>query len=242
MKENENQDESTKENPTPQDQTRGDNDADKLYPETKGDDEVTESGHKSEDSQEKKPSSDAPGNEGDTPKDDQTSDSQGKETQKTEAYDLETPSGTFLTDKDISDFRSFAKEEKLGKDEAQKILNFMSEKHSSELPGGKSYQDRIKRFDQLALDDPNLGGSQEKYDENIKLGTDALKTFFPEVYDEMKEFLRLTGYSHHPGIIKGFANIGRNLQNDGFVKGSSKSGKDKDVPIWDKLYPTTINA
>jgi len=107
------------------------------------------------------------------------------------------------------------KELGLTQDQAQKLVDFQAE----QVQAGS--QKQIDDFNQLmndwrtqASNDKEYGG--DKFDENIKIGQNAITTYGTP---ELKQLLEEQGVGNHPEVIRFMVRVGQTLKED--VPGSS---------------------
>lgn len=85
--------------------------------------------------------------------------------------------------------------------------------------------------------DPEIGGAN--YDRTVALSAKALDQFFPgERGTEFRDFLRATGLTNHPEMIRGFASIGAAI-SDGSIHIGDSTREVKLTPA-EKLYPAFV--
>lgn len=133
--------------------------------------------------------------------------------------ELKLPEESHLTQAEVDEIASFAKEQGLSQEAAQKLLD---REHSAI---GKYKETQLQQFEQLGQEwrkavesDPAIGG------DNLKATAEhakrALDKFAPE---SLKKFLNESPYGNHPDLVRLFANIGKAMQDDKMVLAGSQS-------------------
>lgn len=129
-------------------------------------------------------------------------------------YDLKLPDGTALTQADVDEISSYAKEKKLTNEQAQELLE-REHKIVNKFSENQKVQFEAKRDEwyKAAEGDKEIGGTQFK--ESAENAKRALERFGS---DSLKQFLRETPWGNHPELIRTFARIGKAMSNDKFVQ------------------------
>ena len=144
-----------------------------------------------------------------------------------EKYELKRPEGSKLTEEALAEISSIAKENKLTNAEAQLLLNTRSQAidavHSSQQQQLKTLQEGWR---EAVKKDPVLGG--EKLAETQRLTQLVIDNAMD---DELRSFLKETGYGDHPAVVRFLRKIGSEMgegkpPNSG--QGGSGSGETKD--------------
>jgi len=156
--------------------------------------------------------------------------SKADETVEVEEIKLEAIEDSKLTDADVKRIEAFAKDRGLNNEAANELLKNES----------KSIDDyaasQLEKFEAIQegwvseiKSDKEFGG--EKFSETAEFSKRAAERFLSE---DFREALDVSGWGNHPELVKGFARIGRAMENDGFVHGKSseKSGRSME----DKFY------
>jgi len=147
------------------------------------------------------------------------SDQKQGESKEEVKLELKLPEESHLTQAEVDEIASFAKEQGLSQEAAQKLLD---REHSAI---GKYKDTQLQQFEQLGQEwrkavesDPAIGGDNLKATaENAKR---ALDKFAPE---SLKKFLNESPYGNHPDLVRLFANIGKAMQDDKMVLAGSQS-------------------
>lgn len=152
--------------------------------------------------------------------------SEDKEDEKVgQDYKLELPKDTRLRDADMERIASYAKEQGLSKDAAQKLLQGESEARDSYFEKlQEDHQENIREWQSEVKLDKELGG--ENYNKNIELARRVAHKFGSERF--LKD-LDESGYGNHPEMVRVFARIGKSMHSDEFVRAGSQSGGDRSM-------------
>jgi hypothetical protein len=142
-------------------------------------------------------------------------------TQATEAADeyvFTAPEGQEFDPEILKTYSETAKELKIGKDAAQKMLDkiapAMQERQQRQVDAiNKEWIETVKA-------DKEYGG--EKLSENLAVAKKALDTF---ATPEFKSFLEESRLGNNPEVIRFMLRVGRAISEDKFVAGASTSGK-----------------
>jgi hypothetical protein len=145
------------------------------------------------------------------------------ETKEEIKIELKIPEGSLLTQAEVDEIASFAKEQGLSQEAAQKLLD----REHSAIDNFKNTQ--LQQFEQKREEwwkavesDKELGGDNFKQTaENAKR---ALDKFAPE---SLKKFLAESPYGNHPDLIRLFNNIGKAMQDDKLVLAGTQSAPSK---------------
>ena len=148
-----------------------------------------------------------------------------------EAYEFQAPEGVTLDTELVEEFTGIAKELKLPKDEAQKIVD-LGPKIMQKFADAQAQivVDAQAKWRADSMADPEIGG--DNLDENLALSKKALDTFGTP---ELKTLLVESGLGNHPEVIRVFNRIGKGISNDGLVTG--KAVVNTPTTLANKLYP-----
>ena len=129
-------------------------------------------------------------------------------------YELKIPENSILDAAVVEQVSLFAKENKLSNEQAQAILERENSAAQAGLEAEHSkMKERVESFKAKCLEDskadPEIGG--DKFKETALLANDALDKLFPG--DEIRKIMDDSGLGNHPTVLKGFAKIGRMLQD-----------------------------
>ena len=146
--------------------------------------------------------------------DDEQKEDKSEEEKKALDYDsLDVPEDTPLQKEEVERILKQSKEEGLSKDDAQKRLE-----EADTLVKGyalRSQQALEQAADQWIQDtknDKEIGG--ERYKESVELARRTAHKFgTPEFLDSLNK----TGFGNHPEVIRVFARIGRQMQDDKLI-------------------------
>lgn len=134
-------------------------------------------------------------------------------------YDLKLPEGTLLTQAEVDKIVSFAKDQGLSQESAQKLV----EREHEILANYKDNQEQ--QFEQMREQwfkqvegDKELGGDNLKA--TAEMARRALDKFAP---DSLKKFFAESPYGNHPDVIRMFSKIGKAMQDDKIVLAGTQS-------------------
>lgn len=154
-----------------------------------------------------------------------------KSNEKTLDYSqIKPPEGSKLTETERNDVLSFAKENGITPDAAEKLLA----KVDSISQGERLRREATLKSERLgwadeARADQEIGGA--KFDESIKLAQNALIRYGSK---ELNEWLDETGMGNNKEVIRTFSRIGRALHEGGPPKGGEPG--QRDIPIEEVFY------
>lgn len=148
-------------------------------------------------------------------------------------YDLKLAEGSPLTQANVDEIVSFAKERGLSNEQATELLareEGVLKQHN---------QTQLTKFEALRTDWYNeINGDKELGGDNLKQTAEfaqrALEKFAP---DTLKAFLKSSPYGNHPDLIRTFYKIGKAMANDTLVSANSHSTKTKSYE--ELLYDNT---
>ena len=132
-----------------------------------------------------------------------------------EDYTFEMPEGIDLDKAGADEFAAIAKELKLPKDAAQKLVGLEVKRLQ------KAQQDHVSLVESWAEQvntDPEIGG--DRLSENLAVARKAVDAFGSQA---LKDLLNSTGLGNHPEVVKAFYKAGKAISEDGFVRGAPKS-------------------
>jgi hypothetical protein len=128
----------------------------------------------------------------------------------------------------IKGFRKFAHEAKLTQEDVDNILKFNSNHVKSLNEAAK--QQRAEGVESLKKE------WGEDFDTNKKLATLAVG-YFDDEGKSLSTFLKDTGASKNPVVMKLFHKIGGFLKEDGYIKSSDFTSTPKGKSLAERLYP-----
>lgn len=127
-----------------------------------------------------------------------------------EKYDLKLPADAKLDASFVESVASYAKENGLSNEQAQKVLDReagLVSNHTKTLVS--EYQNQVKSWQDAVAADKEFGG--DKLTENKEMYHRAVERFGGETF---KKLLVDSGYEHHPEVFKAFAKIGKEMAED----------------------------
>lgn len=138
----------------------------------------------------------------------------GEGTQTTEevAYEFTAPEGMELDQASTDEFRAIAKELKLPKDAAQKVVDLAVKREAARMEAHKA---AISGWADEVRNDKELGG--DKLNETLATAKKAIDLGPPE----LKELLNNSGIGNHPAVVKWAYTVGKALSEDSFVSGKA---------------------
>ncbi len=160
-----------------------------------------------------------------------------------EYADFSVPEGMKLEGQDLTDFKSFAKEQDLTQEQAQKVLDFAGPRIKAmvEQPY-KAWKELTEQWWNQTREDPEMGGT--KLEQSVKDAGQAFVSgesnpFFKTQAEvqAMREALKVTGAIHHPEVQRLFVRMGRMLAEPGHLTGKP-APHDRQQALLNSMYPT----
>jgi hypothetical protein len=193
------------------------------------------------------PPSDTP--PADKPPEDEPPEDKPPETRAPAEYaDFIVPEGMSMDQAQVREFKSFAKEQDLTQEQAQKILAYGGAKIKEMIEAPyKTWSETQTKWQEEAKADPEIGGT--KFTDSI---TKAARVFEPgesnpfvktaEEALSLRQALFMTGAGNNPAMVKFFVRIGQLLAEPGHVEGNpnpaANENKGKDRPLAEKMFTT----
>lgn len=144
-------------------------------------------------------------------------------------YKFEVPEGVTLDEARTTEFVAIAKELKLPKESAQKVVD-LAVKH--EQARAEAHVAQVGEWAAAVKADKDLGG--DKLGESRAVAKKAIDLGPPE----LKQFLNDTGLGNHPAIFRWAHAVGKAMSEDNFVQGTkAPAGPVKSQA--DRLYPSS---
>ena len=152
------------------------------------------------------------------------------------------PEGAEFDETAMSEFKSFAKEQDLTQEQAQRILEFGNAKIKAMTEAPYKLWAKTQADWQAEVKaDAEIGGT--KFEQSIK---DAAGVFVPgesnpfvknaEEAKALREALNMTGAGNNPAMVKLFVKMGKLLAEPGGLTGNPRKGGTEQ--ILDTMYPT----
>lgn len=158
-----------------------------------------------------------------------------KEDAPADKIELTLPEGSHLKQSDVDKIASFAKEQGLSKDVAQKLLERESATVASRDQAAlDQLAEQSEAWKQEIIADKDFGG--EKAAETAQLAHDVAKKFGSEVF--VSELER-TGLGNHPELVRMLARIGRAMESGNPNRGSGQPAGARRESTESKLYKET---
>jgi hypothetical protein len=159
-----------------------------------------------------------------------------------EYAEFSLPEGAQIEKESLTEFKTFAKEQDLTQEQAQKVLEFGAQRIKAQLEAPyKAWSEMQNQWQAEVKADPEIGGT--KYDKSI---ADAALVFQPgesnpfvknaEEAQALKTALTMTGAGNNPAIVRMFVKMGRMLAEPGGLTG--RPVKDSQDNLLAKMYPT----
>jgi hypothetical protein len=144
-------------------------------------------------------------------------------------YEFKMPDGIELDKASTEEFKAIAKELKLPKDVAQRVVDVAVKREQA----ARELRDTtVKQWADDVKADKELGG--DKLPETLAIAKKAIDIGPPE----LKTFLDASGLGNHPLFVKWAHTIGKALSEDRFVSGS-KAPAEAGRSLEDRLYGNT---
>ena len=136
------------------------------------------------------------------------------DTQKTEevAYEFKAPDGVELDKTQVDEFTAIAKELKLPKDAAQKVVDLAVKREQARA---EAFTKQVNDWAAQVKADPELGK-----DENLAAARKFVDTFGD---DEIKGLLNSTGMGNHPAVVRFSLKASKTISEDKFIAGKSSA-------------------
>ena len=149
--------------------------------------------------------------------------------EETLEYEFTLPEGIEIDSAEAEEFTTIAKELKLPKEAAQKLVDFATKREAKSLEARNAV---VKGWAESVKTDKDIGG--DKLTESLATAKKAIDLGPPE----LKELLNKTGFGNHPAVVKWAYAVGKALSEDRFVPGSKAPvGADKSPA--QRLYDKT---
>lgn len=161
-----------------------------------------------------------------TPGSTTTAPADGATTQAEEVYEFAKPEGVELDQGDLAKFKTIAKEMKLPKDQAQKVVDLAI---AREQARADAFVAQVKAWGDEVRADPVLGKP-----ENIAVAVKAIESFGTP---ELRQLLESTGLGNHPVFVRFAHEVGKAISEDGIVRGRNTPSSEKSLA--EALYGNT---
>lgn len=161
--------------------------------------------------------------------------------------DFSVPEGMKLEGEELTEFKSFAKEQDLTQEQAQRVLDFAGPKIKAMIEQPyKAWKEMTQQWWNATKADAEVGGT--RLEQSVK---DAGQAFVPSdsnpffktqsEVQAIREALRLTGAMHHPEVQRLFVRMGRLLAEPSHLTGKPAS-QDKQQAFLNSMYPTMMEG
>ena len=145
-------------------------------------------------------------------------------------YDFKLPEGVELDGAAADKFKAVAAGLKLPADGAQKVVDLYASMKQAEVDAFKA---QVETWGEEVKADKEIGGA--KLDENLAAARKAVDAFGTP---ELKSLLNSTGMGNHPEVVKLMVKIGKQISEDGVVRGKTAADQPKDAAS--VLYGPTV--
>lgn len=166
--------------------------------------------------------------------DDADAESKDDDKEKSEPgeYQLAKPKESKLTDADMERIESYAKDQGLSKEAAEKLVQSESEARDSYFESLQAeHREQVKQWVDDVRADKELGG--ENFGKTAELAKSVVDRFGTEKF---REDLNTSGYGNHPEVVRIFARIGKAMAPDTIVKENNPSTGQRSLE--ETFYPT----
>lgn len=164
-----------------------------------------------------------------------------------EYEEFKLPEAFKLEGQDLTEFKSFAKEQDLTQEQAQKVLDFAGPKIKGMIEQPyKAWNELQTKWQADVKADPEIGGT--KYEQSVK---EAGSVFVPGESNPfvksdaeaiaLRDALRATGAGNNPAIVKLFVKMGRLLAEPGHFTGKPAPQNRQDA-LLNSMYPRMTEA
>jgi hypothetical protein len=169
----------------------------------------------------------------------------GPSTRAPEEYaEFSFPEGVTLDEAGVAEFKSFAKEQDLTQEQAQKVLEYGGFKLKERLEAPyKTWTEMQTKWQAEVKADPEIGGT--KFEESIRNASLVFvpgesNPFVKDVAEAqtLREALNTTGAGNNPAMVRLFVKIGRLLAEPGPLPVGKPASVDKQGDLLAKMYPT----
>ena len=140
-------------------------------------------------------------------------------------FDL--PEDFSFNEETLSDYHTFAKENNLTQEQAQRGVNMVAKMKEAEMA---QWVEQQKSWVNDAKSDAEYGG--EKFDENISIAVKARDSFGTPEFNEM---LDSSGLGNHPEMIRFLNRVGKAISEDSVVVGGANTTEKTREAV---LYPS----
>lgn len=120
-----------------------------------------------------------------------------------------------------SQFRSFAHQNGVSGELAQKMVDFNS---SLEAARWQDHQQQVEQWERETRSLPGWHG--RNYARNMGVARRAMQTFGSP---ELAELVSSSGYGNHPEVVKAFYNVGKCLSEDSYVDSNRRTPRKKTI-------------
>ena len=154
-----------------------------------------------------------------------------KEEEQAVEYSLNLQEGSLLGKGFLEDVESFAKENNLSNEVAQKVLDKQQMVLDSFIEAEANRHDKeLEEWRQEVINDPTLGG-----DNLNKTAEDARRVVTRFGSEGFIQILKETGYGDHPEVVRFLSKLGSIMSEDSLILAKSEA---KDKPLEDYFYKT----
>jgi hypothetical protein len=146
-----------------------------------------------------------------------------------ETYEFTAPEGVVLDKDSTAKFVEVARELKLSKEAAQKVVDIAV---AREQAARDAHAATVAGWADTVRADKEIGG--DKLAATLAAASKAVGL----AGEEFKTFLNETGYGNHPSMVRAMAMFGKALSEDRFVTGT---GQGAQADVAKRMFPTMTN-
>lgn len=158
----------------------------------------------------------------------------GKEPAPVVEYKLNIPDGSLLEKARLEEIVSFAKENKITPEAAQKILDGESQALARHAKAqSDAWEQQAETWVKEVENDKEIGGTD--YKKNVELAHRVFKKFGSE---KLGQELDRTSLGNHPELLRLAVRIGRAIGEDSFVTPPKGPGRGAERTAAEVLYPS----
>jgi len=142
-----------------------------------------------------------------------------------EKYDLKVPDGSQLSAEQVDKIASYAKEQGLSNEAAQKLLESQHEAISSiEAERQAQFKETVDAWKEQAQKDAEYGG--DHFSRNVELAKRVVSRYGSE---EFQRALDESGFGNHPELLRVFVRIGQAMGEDRLVTSAAGASSQKSL-------------
>lgn len=149
-----------------------------------------------------------------------------------EKYDIKLPDGMEIDPKALEHYTPVLKELGVTAEGAQKLVDAqLALASQAQKANDEAFTAQVENWGKLSREDKEFGGTA--FDTNLVVAQRALAKFGTP---DLKKLLDDTGLGNHPEVMRAFVRIGKQIGEDGGVRGADAGGSSP-TSLADKFYP-----